>query len=94
MRVLIVSKECAPSSERYQVVPQHVILSPEIPGRAKRSSARQLAVSPNSRSEPFWLVLRWFGIGLSVVRLLPPLAANFIEDLISVAGVEFLIESA
>ena len=31
---------------------QGLILPPEIPGRAKRSSARQLAVSPNSRAEP------------------------------------------
>ena len=29
------------------------ILKPAIPGRAKRSSLRQLAVSPNSRAEPY-----------------------------------------
>ena len=31
------------------------ILRPPIPGRAKRSSLRQLAVCPNSRAEPFFL---------------------------------------
>jgi hypothetical protein len=44
---------------------------------------------PEARS-----ILGWFGIGLPVARLLPPLAADFIENLISLAGVEFLIEPA
>ena len=54
MPALIVSKECASRQCAVPGRPQHVILSPEIPGRAKRSSLRQLAVSPNSRAEPFF----------------------------------------
>ena len=44
------------------------ILIPAIPGRAKRSTLRQLAVSPNSRAEPKQFTTFAFGAGCGVVK--------------------------
>ena len=71
--VLVVPKEHAACQFAVLARPLGPDARPEIPGKAKRSTLRQLAVSPNSRAEPY---IYWGGCpgDVSLNRTVAPTA--------------------